>query len=131
MQASQFERYHPRPRIAIGVESISNKDPVPGGLGEAFDGFGAVGGVAEFGEIGDDDLAVAAGGAVVFEARLFAMPKSGIWKVEHVNRTGEAFPEWQRFNRLSKFLRVHNSASNFPELIAVLDFIRLCILRGI
>ena len=47
-------------RLVGGV--VRFEDPVGGVRGEAFDRFGAVGGGAEFREVGDEDLAVAAGG---------------------------------------------------------------------
>ncbi len=46
-------------RFVSGV--VRREDPVVEILGDAFDGFGTVGGGAEFGEVDDDGLAVAAG----------------------------------------------------------------------
>lgn len=60
----------------VGV--VGFEDPVGGALADTLNGLRSVGGGAEGRDIGDDDFALAAGAAVVFEDKVLAKVKGGL-----------------------------------------------------
>lgn len=68
----------------VGV--VGFEDPVSGALADPLNGFRSVGGRAEGRDIGDDDFALSAGAAVVFEDEVLAKVKG-----EDLKYTGSLF----------------------------------------